>query len=237
MHRPLLLALTALVVSAGAAYAQDPVWTGEGSFSAATTSGNTDTTNIGIGLELNHNGRVWTQSLDADFDYAENNGVKNKNRTAIAGQVDRAITDRLSGFGRATWQQDEFSGFEQRWFLGLGLVYDVIDAPARSWTVQGGPGYRVDEIRATNAREENLGFSAGSKFRQEFNDVVAFTNDTNVVTSDVSTLITNTAALTFGLFGDIQGRVSYDVRHDTDPPAGFENTDTATRFSIVYKID
>ena len=32
----------------------------------------------------------------------------------------------------------------------------------------------------------------------------------------------------------LSARFSVDVRHDTDPPFGFEDTDTATRVSLVY---
>ena len=36
------------------------------------------------------------------------------------------------------------------------------------------------------------------------------------------------------LTGALSARASYDVRHDTDAPAGFEKTDTVTRVSLVY---
>lgn len=222
------------------AFAQDadetPEWQGEGSLSAGYTTGNTETTDFGAGLKLKHNGDLWSQSGEFKADYGETDSIETKNRIAAAGQVDRIITDRLSGYGRVTYERDEFSGFENRYFVGGGLSYDILIDEPTTWTVQGGPGYRVDEIRGTGDTEESLGFAAGSRLAHDFNENVALTNDTDIIYSNTSTQITNSLALTFELLGDLSARISYDVRHDTDPPAGFESTDTATKFSLVYKI-
>ncbi len=238
--RSVIIAAAASLAFAAPALAQDadetPEWEGEGSLSAGYTTGNTETTDFGAGVKLKHNGNLWSQSGQVSADYGETDSVETKNRIAAAGQVDRILTDRLSAYGRVTYEKDEFSGFENRYFVGGGLSYDVIVGEPTTWTVQGGPGYRVDEIRTTGASEESLGISAGSRFAHQFNDNVALSNDTDVIYSETSTQIINSLGLTFDLMGNLSARISYDVRHDTDPPAGFEKTDTATRFSLVYKV-
>lgn len=238
--RSVFIAAAATLAFASPALAQDadetPEWEGEGSLSAGYTTGNTETTDFGAGLKLKHNGNLWSQSGQFSADYGETDSVETKNRIAAAGQVDRVLSERLSAYGRVTYEKDEFSGFENRYFIGGGLSYDVIVGEPTTWTVQGGPGYRVDEIRTTGETEESVGFAAGSRFGHQFNDNVALTNDTDVIYSETSTQIVNSLALTFDLTGNLSARVSYDVRHDTDPPAGFESTDTATRFSLVYKV-
>lgn len=238
--RSFIVATAAPLAFAAPALAQEadetPEWEGEGSLSAGYTTGNTETTDFGAGVKLKHNGDLWSQSGQFSADYGETNSVETKNRLAAAGQVDRIINERLSGYARGTWEKDEFSGFENRYFLGAGLAYDVIIGEPTTWTVQGGPGYRVDEIRTTGDTEESLGFAAGSRFTHQFNENVALSNDTDVIYSSTSTQIINTLAFTFDLTGNLSARISYDVRHDTDPPAGFEETDTATKFSLVYKV-
>src|SRR5262249_59340155 len=117
-------------------------------------------------------------------------GAKTKTRLAAAGQVDRNFTDHFSGFLRGTWEDDRFSGFANRWFAGLGFGYKVIDSKPTSWTLQGGPGYRIDEVRtvpatATTPMEfshtaHSFGASAGSRFKQQLNDKVALSDDTDV---------------------------------------------------------
>ncbi len=235
-----LIAAAACFAFTAPAFAQDadetPEWQGEGSFGAGFTSGNTETKDLSAGLKLKHNGNLWTQSGELSAEFGETNSVETRNRIAAAGQVDRIINDRLSAYGRLTYEKDEFSGFESRYFAGVGVAYKVITGEPTTWTVQGGPGYRVDEIRTPASTEESLGVAAGSRFAHQFNDNVALSNDTDVIYSETSTQVTNSLGLTFDISGNLSARVSYDVRYDTDPPAGFESTDTATRFSVVYKI-
>ncbi|MEL6757060.1 MAG: DUF481 domain-containing protein, partial [Pseudomonadota bacterium] len=68
----------------------------------------------------------------------------------------------------------------------------------------------------------------------QFNDNVGFTNDTTVLYAETSTQIGNIAAITASLTDTLSARVSFEVRHDTDPVEGFENTDTISRVSLVY---
>lgn len=239
------IAALSACIAAGAtpALAQDDPaspWSGEGALTAGVTTGNTETSDVGLALKLSHDGGDWIQSGEFAADYGETDSVETKNRMFAAGQIDRVFDERLSGYGRLTWERDEFSGFENRYFVGFGLAWKAINSDAMKWTVEGGPGYKVDEIRATLTTpaetEESFGARAGSKFEYKFNDAVSLSNNTEVVYSQTSTQISNIIALTANLWGNLSARVSLDVRHDTDPLPGFESTDTATKFSLVYKI-
>lgn len=244
LNKTLTTLAAGLIMTAGPAVAQDAAWTGEGAFNAGVTSGNTDTTDLGLGLSLARETQVWKTALDAQADFGETDGEETKNRIFLAGQLDRQINDRLYGFGRVSYETDEFSGFENRTFIGGGLGYQVIESDATTWSLEGGPGLRVDEVRAftvddvTTPEETVESFSvfAASNFAHAFNENVSFTNDTDVLAAEETTQIINVTALTAKLTDAFSARVSLDVRHDTDPPIGFESTDTATRIALVYAI-
>lgn len=251
-----LIAVSASILLAAPAFAHDepaadaPVgWTGEGSVSAGTTTGNTETTDLGIGINASRDFGVWTTGIEAVADYAELDGVESKNRWLLAGQLDRQINDRLYGFGRVSYEQDEFSGFDSRTFVGGGLGYQVIASERTSWTLEGGPGFKIDEVAEIlptpengltmaipATTEESVSAIAKSDFGFAFNEAVSFSNITTVLYAQESTQVGNTAAITAALTDRFSARFSVDVRHDTNPPMGFEDTDTATRFSLVYSI-
>jgi putative salt-induced outer membrane protein len=230
---------------AAPAFAQEtqPVshWSGEGAFGAGFTSGNTETKDASVALKAKHAGMNWTQAGEFRADYGDTDGVESKNRLSAAAQFDRQLSPKWSGYTRGTWEKDEFSGFENRYFLGVGAAYKAIETPATKWTVEGGPGYRVDEIRATLTtpadRDDAIGARAGSRFSHAFNDRVSLSNDTELVYANDSTQISNGIALSANLMGNLSARVSLDVRHDSNPPEGFEATDTSTKFSLVYKVE
>ncbi|MEN0078940.1 MAG: DUF481 domain-containing protein [Pseudomonadota bacterium] len=238
-----VLTAATLAIAAPAA-AQNAAWTGEGAFNAGVTSGNTETTDLGLGLNLERQTQVWKTSLEAQADFGETDGEETKNRLFFAGQLDRQISDRLYGFGRLSYEIDEFSGFENRAFIGGGLGYEIFSGDVTSWSVEGGPGLKIDEVRASISGGEEIpaetveSFSvfAASNFAHAFNDSVSFTNDTDLIYAEESTQIANIAALTAEMTDTLSARVSFDVRFDTNPPEGFEDTDTATRIALVYSI-
>jgi len=222
-------------------------WSGEGSLSAGMTTGNTDTTDIGIGVDVAREMNVWTIGFQANADYGETDGEETKNRIFLGTNLDRQINDRLFGFGQLTYERDEFSGFDSRAFIGGGLGYDILNGDVTQWTVRGGPGLKIDEIEevlntatvpatviSEAMTEESLGATAQSNFAHTFNENVNFTNDTSVVYADTSTQIGNITALTASLTNALSARISFEVRHDTNPVDGFEDTDTISRVSLVY---
>lgn len=251
MQRTLIAAAAAFTLLAAGAGAEEEEantgWTGEGSVSAGVTTGNTETTDLGIGVNMTRDTGDWAFGVEALADYGEIDGAESKNRWFLSGTVDRQINDRLFGFARASYEQDEFSGFDSRTFVGGGLGYDILTGDQASWTVRGGPGLKIDEIAeiistdamgmtvvTPGATEESFSFVASSNFEYIFNENVTLSNNTNALYAETSTQLNNTLALTAQLSSALSARISFDVRHDTEPPEGFESTDTATRFSLVY---
>lgn len=222
-------------------------WSGEGSFSAGTTTGNTDTTDLGLGVKLKNKTGVWTFGGEANVDYGEIDGLESRNRAFVAAHIDRQINDRLFGFVRGSYEVDQFTGFDSRAFAGGGLGYEVIDTEQMNWDVRGGPGIKIDEVKrivTTDANgapliipaetETSIAAIGKSDFSYAFNDSVTFTNVTDVLYAQESTQLGNTVALTASLTDSLSARVSFDVRHDTNPPQGFKATDTATKIAVVY---
>ncbi|ACT58486.1 DUF481 domain-containing protein [Hirschia baltica] len=237
-----ILAISLSAISTSA-YAQ-ATYTGEGSFAAGYTTGNTETTNAGIGLKLAREASTWRQSGEFKADYGENEGLENQNRIFAAGQLDRKFdSPRWTAYGRTTYEQDKFSGFDNRAFVGGGLGYIALDGDKATWTIEGGPGWRFDTIAESTSndvvtpsyKEDSVALRAGSTFNYRFNENVTFSNDTNAVYAEASTQFVNGLSLTANLFNDISARFSVDVRYDTDPPSNrTEKTDTATKISFVY---
>ena len=239
--------ILALFLAGGAfaASAQDG-WSGEGSLSAGYTTGNTETSDLGLALNVEREAGLWTYTAEAAADYGETDSVETKNRWFLSGEVDRQLGDRTFGFARSSYERDEFSGFESRFFVGGGLGCQIIDNEATTWSIQGGPGFKIDEVRETSVEvdgatvttpastEQSFSVVAGSEFAHQLNEAVGISNNTDIIYAEESTQLSNISALTASLTNTLSARFSFEVRHDTNPPAGFEDTDTVTRASIVY---
>lgn len=242
--RVCLVALSSLVLALPAT-AQIAGWSGEGSFSASTSSGNTETTQLGLGVDMDYERGRWTFGFTGSADYGETDGVETQNKYLVSGTADAQIRDRLFGFGQAQYEANEFSGYEHRIFVGGGLGYDIFDADGLSWSVRGGPGFKIDEMRPTvtdgvvtepGETAESISFLASSDFSYAFNDNVDMTNTSSAIYSEETTQLVNTIAVTAVLTDALSARMSFDVRHDTNPQEGFEATDTTTKVSLVYRF-
>jgi putative salt-induced outer membrane protein len=248
----LLAALAALAAAAGAAapaagqvvFEENGV-AGETSFAVTSRSGNTDSSDLSFGLKLRAETARWRNIFGGNYDWGTANDVDTKNRLAVTHEVARLLNHRLYGFGRAAFEQDHFSGYDDRSVLGVGLGYDVLNSEQTTWSLQGGPAYRVDNVEPrydpvtgallTPAEQQTSGgLNLGSRYSVVVNDAVTFSDTADLTSSADTTTFLNSAALTTDLLGSVQARFSLDVLHDTSAPLGSDKTDTTTRASLVY---
>ena len=231
-------------------------WSGEASATGSRTTGNTDTFDFGLGLRLEKEADAWRHKLRGNADFGEVNNDTTRERYSIGYQLDRDITDRLYAFGNGDYYRDEFGAFSSGYFLGGGLGYRVILPDPIGWNLEGGAGFRsqteqdtvlsVTELgNGVNVTTETdidgetngeFGLRGFSDFDYDFNDNVAFYNDTEIIWSDSDTYVWNEAGITAQLWENWAARASYRVDYHSNPPAGLEDTDTITRVGLVYTI-
>lgn len=230
------IVLTTLALSLSTtAMAQDDGWTGEASFAASATSGNTETTDVGLGLALAKTADVWRHKFDASVDYGTASGQDTKNRTFLGYQLDRDINDKLYGFGTANYFKDEFGPFEDGYFVGGGLGYHVFEGEPTFWDLEAGLGYRNQTDRLGN-EEGEAAFRAGSDFKYAFNESVSFYNLTELTAASSDTYIWNDIGISAKLTDVLSAKFGVRADYHTDVAPGLENLDTVTRAAIVYTI-
>lgn len=244
-HPSLSAALTtvaALALVPLTAHAQTPNgWSGEASLTGSKTTGNTDTTDVGLGLKLAKDGDVWRHKLRASADYGQADGATNKQRIVLGYQIDREISERLYAYANADYFNDDFGAFEDGYFLGTGLGYELISPAPLGWNVEGGLGFRSQTpqtiVGVVAPTTEELAARLGSDVKWTLNENVSLYNDSELVYSASDTNVWNEFGLTATLTGRLAARASFRVDHHTDVPVGRENTDTITRFGLVYTME
>jgi len=239
--KTLVALLTTTVLGfATTASAQDG-WAGEASLAGSRTTGNTETTDLGLAFNIQKDGDVWRHTARGSADFGRVAGVNNKERFTLGYQLDRDITDRLYAFGNADWYQDDFGAFETGYYLGTGLGYKVILPAPTQWDVEAGLGFRSQETQGTvlvpSVTEDELALRGASKFKWDLNDNVSFYNNSEILYASSDTYLWNETGITATLMGNLAARASYRVDHHTDVPVGTEKTDTITRFGVVYTIN
>lgn len=212
-------------------------WTGEASLSGSKTTGNTETTDLGLALAVQKAGETWRHKFKASGDLGRVDGVTSQRRYRLGYQIDRDITDRVYGYASGELFSDDFGAYQEGYLLGTGLGYQVILPDPITWSVEAGLGYRSQQAQgALGVRDEELAARLGSDFGWALNDNVSLYNKSEVVYAASDTYLWNEAGLTANLVGNLAARASFRVDHHTDVPFGTEKTDTISRVGIVYKM-
>ncbi len=246
----LLLASAAALMVASPALAGDFTegWGGEASLSGSTTSGNTETTDIGLALHLSKEQGAWKHNFDTTYDLGKAGGLDNKNRFYLGYKLDRQINDRLYAYGNANYFTDDFGAYKQGSFIGAGLGYTVFEPDPMAWSLEAGAGYRSQKVRqvivnplnpALNTpsfKQNDFALRGASKLDYKFNDAVSLFNNSEIVWSKSDTYLWNDIGVTATLAGNLAARFSFRVDHHTDVPVGVKKTDTITRGSLVYTL-
>tara|TARA_R110002110_G_scaffold50315_1_gene148933 strand:- start:1571 stop:2083 length:513 start_codon:yes stop_codon:yes gene_type:complete len=153
----------------------------------------------------------------------------------------RYFTPEFYVFGLARFQYDGYltdvlgnplAGEETDAFLGFGPGYRILNSQDHTWRVQAGPGVRYFKA-VTDVSDTEVGFIATSRYYYAFNDTVSFTMDTDILGSDVNTVLSNDAGVNFKMSDNLSTRISYRTDYNTDPDVGLKSTDNSIGVSLV----
>lgn len=209
------------------------LWKGEGQIGASISTGNTDEVGIAAGLRLERDGLKWRHKLNGLIDYQETSNIKVKERFFAGYDLNYKITDRLYAVGTLSWERDQFAGFDNRFIESLGLGYGIVRSDRWKVDVEGGVAARQTDYRLTGWESDIVG-RAALDAAWKISDTATFTERAEVFFGGRTTTITSLTAITAKLMGALSARLSYDVKHETDPEPGRKATDTTTRASLVY---
>ncbi|MEP3653451.1 MAG: DUF481 domain-containing protein [Litorimonas sp.] len=236
----------ALISFSVPSFAQDATgWSGEVGLNGARTTGNNDTTNLGLAFKLNNRGSDWRHSLAGSADYGSNQSVTNKRRYRLGYKIGRDIAPRVYGFANADYYSEDFGAFKHGYYLGGGAGYSILVDEPSQWRVEAGAGFRSQKARLapndpsglSSRLEEFASARLFSDFEHKFNEGVSLTNDTELFYSDIDTFFINEVGVNSRMFGDLALRASLRVEAHTDVPDGREEVDTISRIGIVYKME
>ena len=220
----------------------DPIWFGKGEFSFLSTSGNTDTTSIGGGLELNYRPKPWLFTLKAAYLRAATDGFTTAESFAGSLRASRDLTERLDVFAGAGYLRNRFAGINSLYSVDTGAGYKLLLGPVHFLRVEGGIGYTREENVIFGVTQPSRGYAnarAGTSYKWQFTNAAAFTNDFGFLLDLDDTanwFINDKAAITAAISSVFSLQASWTLLYRGQPVPGFSATDTTTAVGIVAKF-
>jgi len=242
MRLKLLLPVLALGM-VSPAYAD---WTGKGEAGLVISSGNTETETANVKFDMAHEAEKWKHAFGLSGLYASDEEGTTAQRWEAHAQSDYNFSPKTFWFGAGRYEDDRFSGFEYQATISTGLGRKFIDNDRTKFVGTAGVGYKVFETRDAfddagvlieeGAREDDIVFRGTLDFEHKFTETTTLIDKFILEAGADNTYYQNDLALQVKMTEVLALAVGYSVRHNTDPPLGFEKTDTLTTVNLVYEI-
>jgi putative salt-induced outer membrane protein len=222
-------------------------WTGKGEAGLVVSSGNTETKTANAKLRVAREDGKWKNAFGLAGLYASDDVGTTADRWEALTQSDYNFSPKTFWFGAARYEQDEFSGFEYQATLSTGMGRKFIETDATKFTGTLGVGYKIIESRdvlddVTGAlvtpgeRQEDAILRGTLDYDHKLTATTSVLNRFIVEAGADNTYLQNELSLQVKIMEALALAVGYAVRHNTDPPFGFEKTDTLSTINLVYEL-
>ena len=210
-------------------------WKGEGQAGGFVSSGNTRDVGVSAGLTFAKETLRWRHEIKVASEYQRSDGDVSKERylATYAGQW--KLSGRAFASVALSAEHDRFAGVRSRFSESVGVGYRIVERPDLRIDLQAGPALRQVDYY-DNGREIAFAGRFGSDISWTIRPDLVFTQNTAAFLDSVSSSVTATTALTTKLRSDLSARAAFDLRYESEPPAGRKSTDTTLRTSLVYSF-
>jgi putative salt-induced outer membrane protein len=242
-----LAAAAALLVPLFAISPAHADWSGKGEAGLVIATGNTETKTANAKLLLANEVDKWKHQFGGTALYTSSDpeGTTAQRWEAFE-QSDYNFSPRTFWFAAARYEDDEFSGFEYQAILSTGIGRKFIDSDVTKFVGTAGVGYKRFETRDAfddagvlierGASDSEVVFRGTLDYDHELTATSSVIDKFVVEAGADNTFVQNDIGLQVKMTNVLALAVGYSVRHNTDPPVGFEKTDTLTTINLVYEI-
>lgn len=237
----------AVLIGLAAAAPAHADWTGKGEAGLVIASGNTETKTANAKARMVREDGNWKNAFGLAGLYASDDVDTTAQRWEAETQSDYNFSPKTFWFGSLRYEQDEFSGFDYQATLSTGLGRKFIDTDATKFTGTLGVGYKILETEdtfdadtgalvASGERQEDAILRGTVDYDHRLTATTTLLDKFIVESGPDNTFLQNELSLQVKMLETLALAVGYAVRHNTDPPSGFEKTDTLTTINLVYEI-
>ena len=208
-------------------------WSGKVRLGYLGTSGNTETTNMSGGFDVEYALEKWKHSFKAATIKASEDNTTTAEAHNAGWKSEWTMSEINFLFGRLDWRKDRFSGYDEQFSQTVGYGHRLIDNERHSLNGEVGVGARQSEL-ATGEDENETIVTGGLYYKWTISDNSEFTQDLLVEAGGENTYLESKTAISATLIGNLALVASYTIKNNSEVPVGTEKTDTFTALSLEY---
>ncbi len=239
--RRYLNVLGLVVVAATVVAPAHAEWKGQGQAGIVFARGNTDTDTANVKLEMATEVAKWKHKFGIAALRAATEGDKTAERYEGTWQSDYNISERDYYWAGVRYEDDRFSGFDYQATATTGYGRKFIDSEQTKFVGEVGVGYRrlktLEQLGPPVVASETSGDAILRGFlgyETKLTDTTSLIDKLTVEAGSDNTFVSNVFALQVKMSEAFALSLGFDVRYNTDPPAGKKKSDTLTTVNLVY---
>ena len=133
-----------------------------------------------------------------------------------------------------TWEKDRYGAYDHQTSVALGAGYTAIKSETINLNFELAPGYR-SIVDHNGNNEEDLIVRFAENFDWKLSETATFEQNLSTESGDTNTITRFGLGLASQIAGDLSMKLGYNVKHNSDVPAGTRSVDRETAITLVYK--
>ncbi|QIZ77461.1 DUF481 domain-containing protein [Ferrimonas lipolytica] len=216
-------------------------YSAEAELGATMTSGNTESTSILAKYNSEHKLGDWTNHYKLEALYSEDDDERSAERYRGEVQTDYPASGKHYFFAVLNAETDKFSGYEYVVTGAAGYGNRFIEEEDMTLLFEVGPGYsykKIDEdLVVDKDNESDVIVRAKTEFWWKFSDNAEFKQTLGSdIAFDGATISFSESSLVANLVGELAMKLSYNIKHNSDPGGDTDSTDTILAATLLYKF-
>jgi putative salt-induced outer membrane protein len=231
----LLPCAAALLLSLPARSAEAPKGvTGEASLGVLSTSGNTDTRSVNGKLGLGYRHDRWSHAGTAAAITAQQNDLTTDERYQAGYKLSYDFNEHDYAFASLDFDNDRFAGIAERTTEAVGYGRRLLTSEKHQLDVEIGAGATQIKQAEPAGRETSAVGLLNGKYQWQITETSKFTQSLKVEHSRTTTFYNPVSELKLTVAGNLFATLGYEIRHNTEVPAGTRKTDTLASVNLGY---
>ena len=213
----------------------DDIFAGKLNLGYLASTGNTESSSFVGKLTLAWDLEKWRHAAVASGFSSETDGVTDGEQYRAGYKADRKLGEKNYLFGVINWENDRFSGIDQRISEAVGFGRRFLETGVHTLDLELGVGARQTKRTTGEETDETIGRFAGT-YAWKIAENSSFKQSLAVESGDENTYSESVTELTAQLIGRLDLSISYTIKRNSEVPLGSEKTDTYTSVSVVYSF-
>ena len=208
---------------------------GAGEFGFTKNTGNTESQTVLGALKIDYIQPVYELKSAFSVNNKSESNVQTQERYVADLQYNRfyAADKSYYSFAQARFEKDEFADLKLDSLYTLGLGKTLIKNEKSILNSEAGIGFQTTDYK-TAEDEDQMVLRLKADYAYQINEHVAFTQDAIVYSGGNQTKLETNSGLKVALAGDLNLKAGFQYRHNSDPGADAEKTDTQTTLTMIY---